>query len=189
MAMLLSTTVRTNNPTKFDIINEKYCRSKLKLRVKLVNLMLATRLEFEMYRMLSHGYGEILSKICKSYVGYVSMPLNYICSRCIVVNLRIYIMTCSACSGVAQRRICRMSRNCKCYDKGKVVPVLDKLSTTPKNIGGVNVQTQVFLTSALVEGEWSALCPGLFTSGERALSTYKLGDWVGPRTRLVDMEK
>jgi hypothetical protein len=30
----------------------------------------------------------------------------------------------------------------------------------------------LFLTSAVVEGEWSALCPGRFTPGERVPGTH-----------------
>jgi hypothetical protein len=48
----------------------------------------------------------------------------------------------------------------------------------------VDVQTHVFLTSALVGGEWSALRPGRFTP-----CTYWIGGWVGPKAGLNDMEK
>jgi hypothetical protein len=34
-------------------------------------------------------------------------------------------------------------------------------------------------------GEWSALCPGSFTTKERALSTHRTGGQVGPRVSLV----
>jgi hypothetical protein len=37
-----------------------------------------------------------------------------------------------------------------------------------KTYGGVVVQTHVFLTSALVGGEWSTSCPNHFTTEERA---------------------
>jgi hypothetical protein len=37
-----------------------------------------------------------------------------------------------------------------------------------KAYGGVDVYTHVFLTSAQVGGEWSALRPSRFTPGERA---------------------
>jgi hypothetical protein len=33
-------------------------------------------------------------------------------------------------------------------------------------------------------GEWLASCPGRFTSRERALGTYWIGGWVGPRAVL-----
>jgi hypothetical protein len=46
-----------------------------------------------------------------------------------------------------------------------------------------------FLTSALVGGEWSASRPGRLTSGERALGTHWIGDWVGPGAHLDNMEK
>jgi hypothetical protein len=37
-----------------------------------------------------------------------------------------------------------------------------------KTYGGVDVYIHVFLTSALVEGEWLDSRPGRFTPGERA---------------------
>jgi hypothetical protein len=40
------------------------------------------------------------------------------------------------------------------------------------------------VTSPLDEGEWSALLPGLFTSGN-----HWIGGSVGPRTGLDDMEE
>jgi hypothetical protein len=36
-------------------------------------------------------------------------------------------------------------------------------------MGGVDVQTHIFSTSALVGGEWSAARPGRFTPVEKAL--------------------
>jgi hypothetical protein len=38
-----------------------------------------------------------------------------------------------------------------------------------KTYGGVNIQIRVFLTSALVGGEWSVSRPGSFTLGARVL--------------------
>jgi hypothetical protein len=58
-----------------------------------------------------------------------------------------------------------------------------------KTYGGVDVYNHVFLTSALVGGEWSASCPGRFTSGERVSDKLCIGGWVGPRAGLDDMEK
>jgi hypothetical protein len=52
-----------------------------------------------------------------------------------------------------------------------------------KTYGGVDVWIHVILTSALVEGEWSASCPGRFASEERATGTHWIG-WVGPRAGL-----
>jgi hypothetical protein len=52
--------------------------------------------------------------------------------------------------------------------------------------GGVNVQIHVFLTSALVGGEWSTSRPGRFIPGERAPRTYWTGGWVDPRAGLID---
>jgi hypothetical protein len=44
-----------------------------------------------------------------------------------------------------------------------------------KEYGGVDAQIHVFLTLALVGGEWSTSRPGRFNPGERALGTY----WIG----------
>jgi hypothetical protein len=45
------------------------------------------------------------------------------------------------------------------------------------------------LTSVLVGGEWSALLPSRFTSGERAPGAYCIGSWVDLRAGLGDLEK
>jgi hypothetical protein len=50
--------------------------------------------------------------------------------------------------------------------------------------GGVDVQIHVFLTSALVGGEWSASRPGVLAPG-----THWIGGWVGPRAGLDAVEK
>jgi hypothetical protein len=55
--------------------------------------------------------------------------------------------------------------------------------------GGVDVYSHIFLTSALVGGEWSASRPVRFTPGERAPGTHWIGGWVGPRAGLDDVEK
>jgi hypothetical protein len=57
-----------------------------------------------------------------------------------------------------------------------------------KAYGGVDVEIHVFMTSALVGGEWSASRPGRFITGERASDTQWIGGWVGPRAGL-DVEK
>jgi hypothetical protein len=53
----------------------------------------------------------------------------------------------------------------------------------------VDVQIHIFLTSALVGGEWSTSRPGHVTPGERASGTSWIGDWVDLRARLDDLEK
>jgi hypothetical protein len=58
-----------------------------------------------------------------------------------------------------------------------------------KAYGGVDVQMHVFLTSALVQGEWSASHPSCFTPGERAPSTHWIGGWADPKAGLDNMEK
>jgi hypothetical protein len=54
---------------------------------------------------------------------------------------------------------------------------------------GVDVQIQIFLTSAIVGGEWSASHPGRFTPRERTRGTHWLGGWVDPRAGLDDVTK
>jgi hypothetical protein len=58
-----------------------------------------------------------------------------------------------------------------------------------KVYGGVVVQIDVFLTPALVGGEWSASHPGRFTPEERAPGTHWKGGWVDPRTGLDYVDK
>jgi hypothetical protein len=58
-----------------------------------------------------------------------------------------------------------------------------------KTYGGVDVQIHVFLTSALVGGDWSPSYPGLFTPGERVLGTHWKEGWLGPRAGLDDVDK
>jgi hypothetical protein len=58
-----------------------------------------------------------------------------------------------------------------------------------KACGGVDIWTHVFLTSALVGGEWSASRPARFTPGERSSGTHWIGGSVDPRAGLNDMEK
>jgi hypothetical protein len=55
--------------------------------------------------------------------------------------------------------------------------------------GGVKVQIHVFLTSALDGGELSASRLCRFTPGERFPATHCIGDWVGPRACLDNMEE
>jgi hypothetical protein len=58
-----------------------------------------------------------------------------------------------------------------------------------KAYGGVDVEIHVLLTSALIGGEWSASRPGSFTPGERATGTHWIGEWVGLRAGLDDVER
>jgi hypothetical protein len=58
-----------------------------------------------------------------------------------------------------------------------------------KVYGGVEVYVHVFLTSALLGGEWSASRPGHFTPKERVPGIHWIGGWVGPRAGLDDVEK
>jgi hypothetical protein len=53
----------------------------------------------------------------------------------------------------------------------------------------VDVYINVFLTSALVGGEWSASRPDRFTPGKEPPGTHWTGGWVVPRASLDDMEK
>jgi hypothetical protein len=56
-------------------------------------------------------------------------------------------------------------------------------------MGGVDVQTHIFLTLELVGGEWSASSPGRFTPGERTPGTHWIGGWVDLRAGLGDVVK
>jgi hypothetical protein len=47
-----------------------------------------------------------------------------------------------------------------------------------------DVWIHIFLTLALVGGEWSASRPGSFTPGERAPGTRWIGGWVGHRAGM-----
>jgi hypothetical protein len=58
-----------------------------------------------------------------------------------------------------------------------------------KAYGGADAYIRVFLTSALIIGEWSASRPRRFTTGERCPGDHWIGCWVGPRTGLDDVKK
>jgi hypothetical protein len=58
-----------------------------------------------------------------------------------------------------------------------------------KEYGEVDVWIHIFLTSAVVGGEWSASRRGRFSPGERAPGTHWIVGWVVPRTGLDDIEK
>jgi hypothetical protein len=58
-----------------------------------------------------------------------------------------------------------------------------------KACGEVDVQIQIFLTSALAGVEWSASHPGRFILGERSPGTHWIGGWVDTKAGLDDVEK
>jgi hypothetical protein len=58
-----------------------------------------------------------------------------------------------------------------------------------KAYGGVDLQILIFLTSAVVRGEWSASRTGRFTPGERAPGTHWIGGCVVPRAGLDNVKK
>jgi hypothetical protein len=76
------------------------------------------------------------------------------------------------------------TRSKRSYSKVKVIK-----HYAMKAYEGVDVYIHVFLTSALVGGEWLASRPGRFTPGERDPGTHWAGGWVGPRAGLDDVEK
>jgi hypothetical protein len=59
-----------------------------------------------------------------------------------------------------------------------------------KAYGGEDEQTHVFLTSALVGGEWSASRPHCFTPGKSPPppNIHWIGGWVVPSAGLDDVE-
>jgi hypothetical protein len=54
--------------------------------------------------------------------------------------------------------------------------------------GGVDVWVRVFLTLAVVGGEWSVSLPDRITLGERVPIIHWIGGCMGPRTGLDDVE-
>jgi hypothetical protein len=54
---------------------------------------------------------------------------------------------------------------------------------------GMDVPIHIFLTSALVGGQWSASCPCRFMPGERIPGTHWIGVWVDPKAGLDDVEE
>jgi hypothetical protein len=58
-----------------------------------------------------------------------------------------------------------------------------------KTYGGVDVRSDAFFTSSLVGDQWSASCPGRFSSKEGDRGTQCTGGWVGLEACLDDMEK
>jgi hypothetical protein len=58
-----------------------------------------------------------------------------------------------------------------------------------KAYGEVDVWINVFSTSALIVGEWSASRPGRFTPGERAPGAHWIRGWVCHRTGVDDVER
>jgi hypothetical protein len=54
---------------------------------------------------------------------------------------------------------------------------------------GVYVYSHIFLTSALVGGEWSTSRRGRFIPGEKAPGTHWIGGWVDLTFGLDDLEK
>jgi hypothetical protein len=54
---------------------------------------------------------------------------------------------------------------------------------------GEDVQIHVFLTLALVGGDWSGTRLGRFTLGDRVPGTHWIEGWVGPRASLDDVER
>jgi hypothetical protein len=50
-------------------------------------------------------------------------------------------------------------------------------------------EVEIYITSAVAGGEWSASRPGRFTPGEKARDTLWIGGWVDPRAGMDDLEK
>jgi hypothetical protein len=61
--------------------------------------------------------------------------------------------------------------------------------TTLPRAPGMDIYIHIFLTSALVGGEWSASRPVRFTPGERAPGTHSIGGWGRLRAGLDDVGK
>jgi hypothetical protein len=61
--------------------------------------------------------------------------------------------------------------------------------TEARRVFKLCVAVNIFLTSALVGGEWPASRACRFTPGEIVPGSHWLGDWVDLRTGLDDVEK
>jgi hypothetical protein len=55
-----------------------------------------------------------------------------------------------------------------------------------KTYGGVDIYIHVYLTLALIGGEWSASRPDSCTPGERVPVIHWIGGWVGPIYFICD---
>jgi hypothetical protein len=53
----------------------------------------------------------------------------------------------------------------------------------------LDVYIHVFLTSTLIGGQWSASCPGRFTTEENAPCAHWIGAWIGLGTSLDGVER
>jgi hypothetical protein len=53
-----------------------------------------------------------------------------------------------------------------------------------KAYGAVHVEIHIFMTPALIAGEWSNSRPGRFTH-----RSHWIADWVGPKAGMDDVEK
>jgi hypothetical protein len=73
--------------------------------------------------------------------------------------------------------------------KGKVFPFLTNKALRHEGVWGSGYIDHIFLTSALVGGEWSASCLGRFIPGKRAPGTHWIGGGMGPRVGLGEIEK
>jgi hypothetical protein len=100
---------------------------------------------------------------------------------------------CERCTKWTQLSPHHTMKNCNLgsYPLGKV-----KLSLCLTNqalyhegVWGVDVSIHIFLTSALVGGEWSASRSDRFIPGERAPGTHCIGGWLGLRAGLNAVEK
>jgi hypothetical protein len=58
-----------------------------------------------------------------------------------------------------------------------------------KTYRGVDIYIHVFLTSALVGGEWSTSPLRLLYPRRKGLRYHWIGGWVGPKAGLDDVEK
>jgi hypothetical protein len=73
--------------------------------------------------------------------------------------------------------------------EGKVLLVLNWLSTTQWKRMGIGYIDPILLTSAQAKGEWSVSLLCRFSLGEMASGTRLIGGWVNPRSSLDDMQK
>jgi hypothetical protein len=88
-----------------------------------------------------------------------------------------------------QRTIQELYRGCEVTNSGdkkvrKLFLCLINEALRHEGVGGVDERLHIFLTSALVGGEWSTSDPCRFTPG-----THWIGSWVDPRAGLDNLER
>jgi hypothetical protein len=114
-------------------------------------------------------------------------------TKMMMMVIELFVLVCQFNSCRSQLQCQRNQTNEKRWKQYRVKQVelpicLTNEALRQEGVWGVDVQSHIFLTSALIGGEWSASRPCRFTPGERAPDTHWIG-WVGSRSGLDAVEK